>query len=160
MCETVPGLTRKRLCNQMQEDETDLRGYAYAVRNPLDVEYPPQTVSVINNKSSDLHCLNIIFTQLPPREMYRLENNTGGLEQYINKLNFQGAFSTPQANDTFFQEGDNISTVSDAFHMLCSLVQRNGRSYNLSQKRNREKINLEIDFNDIGSFNEEYWNWN
>jgi len=160
LCETVPGLTSKRLCNQMQEDETDLRGYAYAVRNPLDVEYPPQTVSVINNKSSDLHCLNIIFNQLPPREMYRLQNKTGGLEEYIGKLNFQGAFSTPQANDTFLQEGDYISTVSDAFHMLRSLVERNGRFYNLSQKRNREKINLEIDFNDIGSFNEEYWNWN
>ena len=160
LCETVPNLNRKRLCNQMEEDETDLRGYAYAVRNPLDVEYPPQTVSVINNKSSDLHCLNIIFNQLPDREMYRLENYTNGLEQYINKLIFRGAFSTPETQNTFFREGDNISTVSDAFHMLCSLVQRNGRNYNFSQKRNREAINLEIDFNDIGSFNEEYWNWN
>ena len=131
----------------------------------------------------DLHTDNVLLTILPGhyfsytfhynRTVYKFDSFffkkiidygrsycENGLEQYINKLNFEGAFSTPEKQNTFFQEGDYISTVSDAFHMLCSLVQRNGRGYNLSQKINRTPINLEIDFNDIGSFNEEYWNWN
>ena len=152
LCDNVRELQRTRLCDPTSRIDYNLSGYEYAVGNPKN---PLEIVSVKNNKSADLRLLYILFKY---REYLDNLQYTNGLDEFIGKLNFNGRYNTLQQQDSYYRY-DHISTVSDAFHMLRDLVVRNRNNgyYDMRNKRNREKIKLDIDFNDINFPDEEYW---
>ena len=158
LCQTVPQLRDTRLCDPTKDDPANYHGYQYAVSNPRN---PVQTITVKNNKSSDLRCLNLI---LKYHEYRKNLHYTDGLGEYINKIYFESNYGTRERQNTYFRSGNNISTISDAFNMLCDLVERDRTRttsdpyYDMTNKTARQPIPLNIDLKDINVIGEDYWN--
>jgi hypothetical protein len=139
LCENIPELRRTRLCNPQSRDETGLKGYDYAVRNPQDHK---QTISVVRNISTDLLCLKQIFDR---NYCVQKLHYTHGLEKLMPKMKFDYDFTTREMLNNGYPH--RIHNVIDAFDFLTDLIHQNNRTYKIPKKE-KKQVHLNIDFRD------------
>ena len=139
LCKSIPQLRRTRLCDPQSRDETNLKGYDYAVRNPQD---PKQTISVVRNISTDLLCLKQIFDR---HSCVQKLHYTRGLEKLMPKMKFDYDFTTREMLNNGYP--NKIHNIIDAFDFLTDLIQQNNRMYKIPKKQ-KKQVFINIDFSD------------
>ena len=116
LCRNVPKLQRKRLCDPRSYDQTELKGYQYAVKNPRTDPNEQYLVFVERNRSTDLICLDEAL-----EVNKKMLHHAAGLLEYKNRIKYDHQFCTPEIPDGYPR---SINTVSDAFYMLRDLIVR------------------------------------
>ena len=116
LCEAVPQLQSKRLCDRTSLDETDLNGYDWSTVEPENSHTQTKIVSVNNNISTDLKLLNIIL-----KKTY--VSTVPQLYAFRNKIVYEGEFVTTEIKTDGYPH--RINNVTDAYVMLFNIVQQN-----------------------------------
>jgi hypothetical protein len=116
LCEAIPQLQSKRLCDRTSLDETDLNGYEWSTVEPENSLTQTKIVSVKNNISTDLKLLNIIL-----KKTY--VSTVPQLYAFRNKIVYEGEFVTTEIKTDGYPH--RINSVTDAYIMLCNIVQQN-----------------------------------
>ena len=121
LCEAVPPLQSKRLCDRTSLDETDLNGYEWSTVEPENFLTQTKIVSVKNNISTDLKLLNIILKNHYASKF--IERQVPQLYAFGNKIVYEGEFVTTEIKTDGYPH--RINNVTDAYVMLFNIVQQN-----------------------------------
>ena len=123
-------------------DETDLNGYEWSTVEPENSLTQTKIVSVKNNISTDLKLLNIILKNHYASKF--IERNVPQLYAFRNKIVYEGEFVTTEIKTDGYPH--RINNVTDAYVMLCNIVQQNDAYRNNYSHLKKIEIILDVCF--------------